>query len=384
MKESVPGTPAEITLRLKERAKQLGFGLVGSCPARTPAGFEYLKQWIASGYSGQMRYLQTRLDAYAHPRSILPGARSLLMLGCHYGGAGPTSLGVGQGRIARYAAGAADYHDVLHPRLRQLGDLLKQLAPAAKVRGVVDTAPLLEREFGQQAGLGWIGKNTMLINRHSGSWFFLAALITDQWLAYDVPETVNRCGTCRACLDACPTRALVAPGVLDARRCLSYRTIELRGSLPPAWRREMRDWLFGCDVCQEVCPWNRRGGGVEATDFQGMPESRAVELAPLFSLTDEAFRRSFHRTALWRTKRRGLLRNAALLLGNQGSSEAVEALLQGLRDPEPLVRAASVWGLGRLGDPRIRPALRARLALEDDPEVRQELRHALDSATDAV
>ena len=331
-----------------------------------------------------MTYIERRVDAYAHPQSILPGACSLLMLGCYYGGGSLSSVKEGQGRIARYAASPADYHDVLHRRLRQLGKFLEELVPAAGVRGVVDTAPLLEREFGQQAGLGWIGKNSLLINRQQGSWFFLAALITDQPLAYDLPETVNHCGTCRACLQACPTGALVAPGVLDSRRCLSYQTIELRDSLPPAWRGEMREWLFGCDVCQQVCPWNHPGLGAEDTELKALPERRVLDLVSLFSMTDESFRRLFRRTALWRAKRRGLLRNAALLLGNQVPPGAGEALLLGIQDPEPLVRAASVWALGRLRDPRVRTALRARQAREEDPDVRRELEHALAAATGRV
>ena len=271
----------ELTAALKARARQAGFGLVGVCPAVSPAGLHRLHAWLDAGYAGEMHYLAARRDAYEHPRHILDGVRSLVMLGMHYRTADPIEGQPGQGRISRYAWGAADYHDVIHDRLRQLADWLLEREPGASVRGVVDTAPLLEREFARLAGLGWIGKNTLLINRDAGSWFFLAALLTDLELAYDPPHELEHCGTCRACLDACPTQAFPEPYVLDATRCLSYLTIELRSSVPSSLRSEIGDWVFGCDICQEVCPWNRRApvSGEEA--FAPAPESNPASLAGL-------------------------------------------------------------------------------------------------------
>ncbi len=231
---------------------------------------------------------------------------------------------------------------------------------------MVDTAPLFEREFAQLAGLGWVGKNTLLLNRNAGSYFFLAALLTDLELAYDAPHAADHCGTCTACLDACPTAAFPQPYVLDASRCISYLTIELRDAMPPELRPSVGDWLFGCDVCQEVCPWNREpplpgreGLGEEfptvaphvghdfesnvanlAEVFQAFaphPTMNPVELAALFELTEDEFRRRFRRTPLWRPHRRGLLRNAAIVLGNQRDPAAINPLAKGLHDDEPIV-----------------------------------------------
>jgi epoxyqueuosine reductase len=292
-----------------------------------------------------MHYLAARRDAYEHPRHILDGVRSLVMLGMPYRTADPVPCQPGQGRISRYAWGAADYHDLIHDRLRQLADWLVERVPGVLVRGVVDTAPLLEREFARLAGLGWIGKNTLLINRDAGSWFFLAALLTDLELHYDPPHERDYCGTCRACLDACPTEAFPEPYVLDATRCISYLTIELRSSVPLPLRSEMGDWVFGCDICQEVCPWNRRAPASSEGAFAPAPESNPVLLADLLTMTDSDFRVRFRGTPLRRAKRRGLLRNAAIAAGNQRAPELLAALVRGLSDPEPLVRDACAWAL---------------------------------------
>jgi len=206
-----------------------------------------------------------------------------------------------------------------------------------------DTAPLLERDFARRAGLGWFGKNTMLLNKRLGSYFFLGALLLDLELQPDPVHETSHCGTCTACLDACPTHAFVGPGLLDARRCISYLTIELRDPVPAELRESMGDWLFGCDVCQEVCPWNRKAPpGTEAT-FQPRNDLVRVDLIELLGLSEEGFRRRFRGTALTRAKRRGLLRNAALILGNQGDPAALPALERALADSEPLIREAAQW-----------------------------------------
>jgi len=226
-----------------------------------------------------------------------------------------------------------------------LADYVRAQAPGAKVRGVVDTAPLLEREFAQLAGLGWIGKNTLLLNKQLGSYFFLAALLTDLTLDYDQEHETDHCGTCTACLDACPTQAFVAPYVLDARRCISYTTIELRDEIPTELRAGHGDWVFGCDVCQDVCPWNRKAPTVDEPELQPREGSHPLDLIELFDLDDAEFRRRFRDTPLWRSKRRGILRNAAIVLGNQRATGAVAALTQGASDEEPLVREACSWAL---------------------------------------
>jgi epoxyqueuosine reductase len=368
--------PGPLTAALKQKALEQGFQLAGACPAVTPSGFDRFRQWLAAGYAGEMRYLADRADACQHPRFVLDGCRSLLMLAAVYPAADLSPAGAGEGRISRYALGD-DYHDLLHARLHRIADFHRRLVPEVKVRGVVDTAPLLEREFAQLAGLGWIGKNTLLLNRRLGSWFFLAALLTSAELSYDPPIETGHCGICRACLDACPTGALVDAWKLDARRCISYLTIELAGPVPENLREPLSDWVFGCDVCQEVCPWNRRALPADEAAFPPAPDRNPAELAPLFFLDDAAFRERFRHTPLWRPRRRGLLRSAALILGNRPHEASLAALVQGLGDPEPLVRGACAWALGRCDRPAARASLRARLLVETDDEVRLEIRSAL-------
>jgi len=350
---------------------------MGICPAITPSGIHRFHEWIEAGYAGEMRYLAGRAAAYEHPRHVLDGTRSLVVLAMNYRTVEPRPVAAGEGKVSRYAWGAADYHDVIHGRLKQLRQSLLDCEPEASVRGVVDTAPLLEREFAQLAGLGWIGKNTLLLNRQIGSWFFLAVLLTDLELDYDEPFSADHCGTCTACLDACPTDAFPQPYVLDATRCISYLTIELRESIPVALRSGIDEWLFGCDVCQDVCPWNRRAPVSDEPAFQPAAMSDPVSLADLFRLTDESFRQRFRKTPLWRSKRRGILRNAAIVLGNQQESSAIPALQRGLSDVEPLVRAASAWALGQIENTAARNLLTNRLSVESDPEVVEEIKTAL-------
>ena len=367
--------PADLTAALKSEAARLGFELSGACPAVRPPGLDHFYQWLQDGFAGRMHYLDRRAEAYQHPRHVLDSTRSILVLATNYRTVEPIQPAPGQARMARYAWGN-DYHDRIHRRLQALVDLHQRLVPNAAVRGVVDTAPLLEREFAQLAGLGWIGKNTLLLNRHLGSWLFLAAVLTSEELLYDAPGQDGYCGTCRACLDACPTGALVEPYRLDARRCLSYLTIELSEPIEPSLRPALGDRLFGCDRCQEVCPFNRRGPVSPDESFQPRPGTNPVELAELFSLDDEAFRRRFRHTPLWRAKRRGVLRNAAIVLGNRPTPAAMPALLRGLNDAEPMIRGACVWALKRFDTDLARQALARRLAVETDPDVQREIRDA--------
>ncbi len=365
----------DLAAELKAEARRLGFALAGVCPAVSPPGSERFDDWLAAGYAGEMHYLEDRAAAYTTPDSILDGARSLVMLGMVYRTVEPAAVGAGQGRVSRYAWGT-DYHQLIRERLDRLAEFFKTHRPDAKVRGVVDTAPLLEGEFAQLAGLGWIGKNTLLLNKNLGSWFFLAALLTDIELPYDAPHAADYCGTCRACLDACPTGAFVAPYVLDARRCISYLTIELRGPIAPELRPAIGDWLFGCDVCQDVCPWNGRTAPTyDSADpaFKPSDGRNPVELAELFDLDDEAFRRRFRHTPLWRAKRRGLLRNAAIVLANQPHPPAIAALERGLNDAEPLVRASCAWALHQYDDPVARHILAKQREVETDDTVIAEL-----------
>jgi len=329
-------SPSQLTELLKNEARRLGFALVGVCPAIAPTGVTHLHEWLQRGYAGEMDYLANRQQAYEHPRHVLGGVRSVMMLGLPYRTTQtPTMTQPGQGRVSRYAWGDVDYHDVIHAALKELTAALHRAVPDAQVRGVVDSAPLLEREFAQLAGLGWIGKHTLLINKPAGSYFFLAALLTDQQLIYDEPFAAEHCGTCRACLDACPTQAFPQPYVLDATRCISYLTIELHSPIPRELRSGIGDWLFGCDICQDVCPWNEKQdlrASTSATAFEASPRMNPTDLMEVFDLDDEAFRRRFRHTPLWRPRRRGILRNAAIVLGNQRALSAVPALTKGLND----------------------------------------------------
>jgi epoxyqueuosine reductase len=346
--------------RLKQRALALGFELAGIARASAADGFDRLRDWLARGFAGEMTYMNRHADARRHPESLLPAVRSVLMVGMNYlEGAGapatPATAGSLTGRVSRYARGA-DYHDVLRQRLRELLGWLQTEAPGCHGRGVVDTAPLLERDFARRAGLGWFGKNTMLLNKRLGSYFFLGALLLDLDLAPDPPQETDHCGTCTACLEACPTGAFVAPGLLDARRCVSYLTIELKGAVPEDLRDGMGDWVFGCDVCQEVCPWNRKAPPGQEPAFQARADLQAIDLLAVLGLSEDEFRKRFRGTALMRTRRPGLVRNAALALGNRADPAALPALRRTLADPEPVIREAAQWAIDRIEEAASGPA----------------------------
>ncbi len=350
------GYDGDMTLEsgIKEQAQALGFELVGIAPAVPADGFNRLRDWLDRGFAGDMDYMSRYVEARRHPAGILPSVRSVIMVGMTYTvddaeASLPSTVHrpTCTARVARYAQGT-DYHDVLRGRLNQLLAWVQEQVPDCQGRGVVDTAPLLERDFARRAGLGWFGKNTMLLNKRQGSYFLLGALLLDLELQADPSHENSHCGTCTACLDACPTQAFVGPGLLDSRRCLSYLTIEVKGPIPEAMRPEMKEWLFGCDVCQEVCPWNRKAPPGAEPELQPRPELVAIDLMELLSLTDEEFRRRFRDTALWRAKRRGLVRNAALILGNRGDPAALPALRKALEDSESVVREAARWAIKRI------------------------------------
>ncbi len=341
------------TEQLKARADQLGFVLGGVTLAAAPHRLQHFHTWLDAGYAGQMQYLSDRREAYAHPRHVLDGCRSILMLALPYapiedstGGRQASTVG----KVAKYAQGSIDYHDVIHDRLKELKRWLLERHPRAAVRGVVDTAPLLERELAEAAGLGWVGKNTLLLNRQWGSTFFLAALLTDLELQPDEPYEKGYCGTCTACLDACPTSAFPAPFVLDATKCISYLTIEHREAIDPTLRQRLDGWVFGCDVCQEVCPWNRytaktRDNDCLTPEFEPRKDLTQLDLLDALELTEEQFRQRFRKTPLWRAKRRGLLRNAILIAGTRRLPETREALQRLIHDAEPLIQHAAQWAL---------------------------------------
>jgi epoxyqueuosine reductase len=336
--------------RLKEQAHELGFALAGIASAAPADHFERWQEWLERGYAGEMAYLHAQAELRRRPQSVWPDVRSVIMVGMIYAEnnepftENAASERAATGRVARYARGP-DYHVVMWRKLDALLEWLQREAPGCQGRSVVDSAPLLERDFARRAGLGWFGKNTMLISKTHGSLFFLGALLVDLELQPDPPHLGEHCGACTACLDACPTRAFSGPGWLDARRCISYLTIELRSPVPTELRPDMGDWLFGCDVCQDVCPWNNKP---RRPAFPVDADMQALDPIELLGLSEAEFRQRFRDTALMRTKRRGLLRNAAIVLGNRGDASALPALRRALDDVEPQVQEAAAWAIEQI------------------------------------
>ena len=381
MNDSQPSTvPSQsaLTVHLKDEARRLGFNLVGVAPAVSPTGFDDLKQWLSRGYAGDMQYMQRRETAYEHPSHVLQTVKSVVMLATNYKTQEPPDIQANQGLIAKYAWGDLDYHDFLREKLRHLADFLHEQSPGCRSRGVVDTAPLLERDFARLAGLGWFGKNTMLINKRRGSWMFLAALLTDLELEPDQPHETAHCGTCTRCLDACPTDAFPEPYVLDSNKCISYLTIELRDTpIPESLRNGMGEWIFGCDICQDVCPWNRKAPITTESNFEPANDLSPADVVRLLQMTDVEFDARFSKTPLSRPGRSGVLRNAAIVLGNSQSMKAVPALITALDDADILIRGAAAWALGQIGSDAAYSALKTRLAAEDNVAVRNEIENAL-------
>ncbi|MBW3539545.1 MAG: tRNA epoxyqueuosine(34) reductase QueG [Planctomycetes bacterium] len=380
---SAADTIRQTSRELKSAARGIGFDLVGVAPAVTPNGFHAFLDWLGRGYDGEMGYLARRRDAYEHPDGVLDGVRSVVMLAVNYRSADPPRVSANTGRVSRYAWGEVDYHDMLRDKLQRLGDVLHEQHPGCRTRGIVDTAPLLERDFARLAGLGWFGKNTMLLNKRAGSWLFLAALLTDVELEPDEPHETNHCGTCTRCLDACPTDAFPEPYVLDARRCISYLTIELRSPIPAELRAGVGEWLFGCDVCQDVCPWNRKAPRTADPAFGPRAELYPAEAIEFLGLTEQAFQDRYGSTALARPGRTGMARNAAIVLGNCGDERAVPALVAALDGEDAIVRGAAAWALGRIGGDEAKLALERRLVQEIDETVKNELVAALDGVSSA-
>ena len=342
-----------LAAELKAHAREIGFHLVGiTSPAPFPQAELDITRWLQAGHQGEMAWMnEARARLATRPTDLLPGARSLVVVGVSYRTDEPEPGGPLSGRIARYAWGS-DYHDTLKLRLRSLATFLEQHArQPVKARVFVDSGPLVERDAAVRAGLGFRGKNTNLLTP-IGSFVFLGALLTDVELEFDQP-VVKDCGTCRLCIEACPTDALTAPYHLAAERCIAYLTIEHRGPIDEDLRPRMGNWIFGCDVCQEVCPYNAstRNRPRGWPEFEPRPDpGTAPDLPRLLALDDDEFRQMFRGSPIKRTKRRGLARNAAIALGNAGSAPAEDAVRRAAHDdPEPLVRESAAWALRRRG-----------------------------------
>jgi epoxyqueuosine reductase len=366
--------------RIKEEAQRLGFSLVGISAVSLPPHEQSFARWLRDGMAGELGYMARTETLRRDPAKLVPWAVSIISVGMNYYTPlpRPEQSGDTRGWISRYAWGN-DYHDVMRDRLEQLLERIKEISPAPmQGRAFIDSGPVLERDLAGVAGLGWIGKNTHLISPKKGSWFFLGELFVDLPLAYDRPMG-DRCGRCDLCLKACPTNAFVGPYVLDARRCISYLTIELKGWIPRHLRPLIGNHIFGCDICQEVCPYNVKAEATPESAYRPRFGLHAPGLIPLLSLDEREFRRRFKGSPLLRAKRRGFLRNVAVALGNLKAQEAVPELIRLLDDEEPLVRGHAAWALGEIGDPAALKALCGRMQMETDAEVLTELKEAIGS-----
>lgn len=360
---------------VKQRARELGFDLVGIAPVTNPPTYPYFLDWLAKGYHATMAYMERRKEERKDVRSLLPDAKAVIVAAISYFVPNTTAPKPEEpvGQVARYAWGL-DYHEVVRRKLGALLDYLKALlGDWVQGKAYVDTGPILERDIAVQAGLGWFGKNTCLIHPRLGSYLFLGELIVNVPLMPDEPFSRNHCGKCVRCIVACPTGAIVAPYQLDASRCISYLTIELRGSIPRHLRPLIGTWVFGCDICQEVCPWNRKAKPTAEEAFQPRPWS-APELLNLLALTEETFREQFKGSALRRAKRTGLVRNACVAVGNLREERAVPLLIRLLHhDPDPIIREHAAWALGRIATPIAIHSLWEAAEKENDEVVRREI-----------
>jgi epoxyqueuosine reductase len=342
--------------QIKVAAKKAGFDVCGIAPVGGNPELAYFSEWIAAGHAGEMRYLKSRNDAGELKRSSLqaaaPWARSVVVCAINYNSDQPYSTEYqdkSRGWISRYAWGQQDYHELLLARLRTLEQAIKETSGEKDFRSwcYVDTGPIVERVLAKYAGVGWQGKNTCIINQEMGSWLFLGVILTSIELTPDLPAP-DRCGSCTRCLDACPTDAFVAPYKLDASRCISYLTIEKRGSIPEELRAAMGNHIFGCDICQDVCPWNREAAVSQAAEFLPSPELVNPALAWLAEMTSEDFRATFKGSPVKRAKHSGLRRNAAIAMGNSGDPTFVPQLEKLADDEDDSVAEHARWALERL------------------------------------
>jgi epoxyqueuosine reductase len=365
---------------LKAYTVALGFNRIGIIPAQPARRLNSYLQWIADGHHGAMDYM-ARPDRIVRRQDlnvILPGIKAIICVGLDYFTRSiPPEIAEdpSRGRISNYAWGS-DYHDLMAPRLEKLAAWLKAVDPEVKTRVYVDTGAILERDHAETAGLGFTGKNSMLIAPKSGSWHFLGELLTTLPLVDDSPrKAMPGCGSCRSCLDACPTSAFTAPYIVDARRCISYLTIELKDWIPSELRPIMGNWVYGCDVCQDVCPFNRFAQPVDETNFwPGGWDDVAPPLIELLALGEDDFNLRFAGSPIKRMKRHRLVRNAAVAAGNWGSEMAVPFLKPLLQDFEPIVRGHAAWALQQIGGAEARNALAHALRQEPDESVIRELK----------
>ena len=347
-------TLTELSKVVKQTAHDAGFELAGIAPVREFPEQQHFPRWIEAGHAGEMKYLEARDESNRLKRaslnSVAPWAKSVVVCAINYNTAHPYSTQVqdsDRGWISRYAWSRDDYHDAVLRRLKKVEDTLRNLSPGLETRSYVDTGPIIERIYAKYAGVGWIGKNTCILNQKMGSWLFLGVILTSLELTADIPAP-DRCGTCTRCIDACPTDALIAPYQLDSNRCISYLTIEKRGSIPEQMREGMGRHIFGCDICQDVCPWNRKAPTTDAAEFQAREGLLNPALAWLAEITPEEFREKFHGSPIRRTKHTGLRRNAVIAMGNSGDPQFVPVLKRLLHDEDETVAEHARWAIEKL------------------------------------
>jgi epoxyqueuosine reductase len=350
---------SDLKMIVKRAAERAGFNVSGIAPAAGVRELEHFPTWIAAGHAGEMKYLEARDESGELKRASLsrvaPWAKSVIVCAINYNTDHPYSTEVqnaDRGWISRYAWSREDYHDAVLRRLRQVEDALRQATPFdlqadLTTRSYVDTGPIVERVFAKYAGVGWIGKNTCIINQQKGSWLFLGVILTSLELAPDVPAP-DRCGTCTRCIEACPTDAILAPYQLDSNRCIAYLTIEKRGPIPEELRAGVGHHVFGCDICQDVCPWNRKAPASTAPEFAPRPGLVNPALAWLAEMSGEEFRDAFRGSPIRRTKRAGLRRNSAIAMGNSGNPEFLPLLDRMAADEDATVSESAQWAKNRL------------------------------------
>jgi epoxyqueuosine reductase len=371
--------PESLASLILERALELGFDDAAIVPAEEPAHYGALREWLDAGMHGEMAYMARHAELRRHPGGVLPGARSVVAVSMSHR---PEGDGGEAGGVARYARGA-DYHKLVRKRLAQLGELVREElgasgVPGAETRACVDSAPILERDLAVRAGLGWFGKSANVISQRLGSYLFLGELLVTAELPEVSRAAPDRCGTCTACIAACPTGAIVAPYRVDARRCISYLTIELRGSIPRELRAAIGDHLFGCDICQIVCPWNRKAPALREAAFRPRTEVAGLSAVELLGMDATRFEVISRGSPIRRTGRDAMARNAAVVLGNSCDERAVPALIAALEgDRSHLVRGHAAWALGRIGGREARAGLERAREREGDRSVREELEAAL-------
>ena len=365
-------TVIEKTLQIERFAKELGFDGFGVTREVSAKSIKKYKNWLSLGYEGEMSYMRRNVEKRSDLDLVLSEVKSVVCLRTNYLTADKGMEFIHDkehGDISLYSLNE-DYHDVLAQRHQNLEKKIKEVFNGCRTKPYVDTGPILEKPLAKNAGLGWVGKHTNLVTEGVGSYYFLSEILVDAVMEPSEPS-LDKCGTCRSCIDICPTQAIVAPYVLDSRKCISYLTIELKGVIPVELRKAMGNHIYGCDDCQVVCPWNSFAVKTDEDSFRARDGS--FQLIELMSLNDEVFRKRFKKSPIKRTKRRGLLRNVAVALGNSGNLSAVGPLINALSDHEPLIRAHAIWALGELLGKKALPIFNKTLTNEEEDIVKNEI-----------